>query len=136
MMTSEVFFQIQSTIIVALLLWGALQARSNRLKHAKIMGFAVIWDLLLIVQIELTRSAIATATDAMNNPVILNIHITLAVTTVILYGLVIRSGAQLIKKQQMHTQKTGFGGIKHQTLGKITLIFRVLTYITSYFTVA
>ena len=121
-------FQIQSTLIVLLLFWGASQARKNKHKHAKIMGVAIAWDIFLILQIELSRSAIATAMKTPENELILNIHIFLAVSTVFLYTLTARSGYRLLTAVEQNKKK-------HKTLGVITLLFRVLTYITSFFAV-
>lgn len=89
------------------------------------MKAAIIWDLLLIVQIELSRSAIATASKAMANPAILNIHISLALTTVLLYGVIFYTGHKLKNGQESIRQK-------HKFLGLSALTFRILTFITSF----
>ena len=68
-MTSAVIFQIQSACIL-LTIYSGLYYRNNRSLHVKIMSTAIIWDLLLIAQIELTRSAIAKASKAISNPLI------------------------------------------------------------------
>lgn len=120
---SSIIFQVQSFLIVALLIYGVYN-RKNRFKHIKIMKFAIIWDLLLVAQIELNRGAINTASKAMTNPTILNIHISLAVSTVLLYILVGITGYKL---------NNGNESIRklHKPLGIFTLTTRIATLITS-----
>lgn len=122
-MSSSVIFQTQSALIVVLLLYGVFK-RKERAKHIKIMKTAIIWDLLLVAQIELTRSAIATATKVVTNPVILNIHISLAVSTVLMYGVVYYTGNKLNKGDESFRSK-------HKVIGLTTLTLRILTLITS-----
>ncbi|MBT4792173.1 MAG: hypothetical protein HON90_11425 [Halobacteriovoraceae bacterium] len=120
---SSYIFQIQSLIILALLFYGVIH-RKNRFKHIKIMKTAIIWDLLLVAQIEITRNALHKASKVVSNPVMLNIHVSLAISTVLLYGLIFYTGSKL---------KNGNEKIrsKHRTLGFVTLTMRVLTFITS-----
>lgn len=125
---SAVIFQTQSVLIVALLLYGASRVigkTKNRYQHIKIMKAAIIWDLLLIVQIELTRGAIAIASKAMENSMILNIHVSLAVATVLLYACLFHSGKKLDQGQE------DIRG-RHKTLGYIALSTRLATLITSF----
>jgi hydrogenase-4 membrane subunit HyfE len=126
-MSSALIFQIQSILIVSLLFYGAYQRR-ERIKHIKIMKTAIIWDLLLVAQIELNRGAINKASKALTNSFILNIHVSLAISTVLLYGIVFYTGTKL---------KNGNEGIRkyHKFLGLLTLTTRVLTLITSYLVV-
>jgi hypothetical protein len=120
---SSLIFQLQSILIVALMLYGVYN-RKNRYKHVKIMKFAIIWDLLLVAQIELNRGAIEKASKAMTNPMILNIHVSLAVSTVLLYGLIFMTG---------HKLNSGDESIRalHKKLGILTLSTRIATLITS-----
>lgn len=115
---------MQSFIIVGLLLYG-VYSRKNRYKHVKIMKTAIIWDLLLVAQIELTRQAIMTASKVTTNPMILNIHVTLAVSTVLLYLVVYLSGRKLLNGDES-TRKF------HKPIGLVTLTVRILTLITSF----
>lgn len=123
-MSSSFIFQIQSVIIVCLLIYGVTQ-RKNKYKHIKIMRFSIIWDLLLVAQIELTRGAIVKASKAMTNPLILNIHVSLAIGTVLLYALIFYTGTKL---------KSGDESIraKHKIIGICTLTTRLSTFITSF----
>ena len=90
-MSSAVLFQIQSALILVLMHIGVyivLKKRNAKL-HAKIMGSAIIWDILLVLQIELTRGAVAKAIEVPTNPLILNIHVGMAITCVVLYLIMI-----------------------------------------------
>ena len=119
--------QGQSLGIVLLMLAG-ISVRRNRKQHIKIMSTAMIWDIILILQIELSRSAILKASKAMTNPLILNIHISIAVSTVVLYGFMVYTGRKLL---------SGDNDIRprHKVLGWTTLGMRILTFITSFWAV-
>lgn len=120
--------QTQSLCIVLLMLAGIV-ARKRRPLHVKIMSSAMIWDILLILQVELSRSAILKASKAVTNPLILNIHVSFAVSTVILYGFMVYSGRKML---------AGDASIraKHRILGYSTFLMRILTFITSFWAVA
>ncbi len=122
---SALIFQFQSTLIVTLMIIGALQARKNRKSHVRIMSFAMAWDVILILQIEITRHAVEKAISVANNSMMLNIHVSLAVLTVILYVFMIILGRKILKGEN------SFLAI-HRKLGVFTLVMRILTYITSY----
>lgn len=88
------------------------------------MRFAIIWDLLLVAQIELTRGAIDKASKITTNPMILNIHVSLAVSTVLLYAVMFYTGSQLQKRGEKMRPT-------HKILGFTTLVVRLSTLITS-----
>jgi len=119
--------QSQSLCIVLLMLAG-IYFRRRREIHIKIMSLAMIWDVILILQIELSRSAILKATKALTNPLILNIHITIAVTTVVLYGFMVYTGRKLLSGENQIRPR-------HRFLGWTTLSMRILTFITSFWAV-
>lgn len=124
---SGIIFQIQSTLIVLLMFYGIRRSK-NRSLHPKIMYTTIIWDVILIAQIELNRDAIAKASHAVTNPMILNIHVSLAIATVLFYGLMIYSGRKVLKNKANFTKK-------HRVLGVTTFCLRILTLTTSYFAV-
>lgn len=124
---SAVIFQVQSTIILLLIYFG-IYHRRNRILHVKTMITAIIWDVVLILQIELTRKAIATALKPAENSFILNFHITIAVTTVLLYGSLFYTGRKMLKGEYQIRPR-------HKMLGMTAATLRTLTYITSYFAV-
>jgi len=102
--------------------------RRNRAAHIKVMFTTIIWDILLVLQIELSRSAILKASHAMNNPMMLNIHVSIAILTVLFYFAMLRTG---------YLFKNGRNDIRplHKKLGWITYTLRWLTYITSFLAV-
>jgi hypothetical protein len=120
---SSIIFQVQSFLIVGLLLYGVYN-RKIKYKHMKIMKAAIIWDLILVAQIELNRGAIMKASKVVSNPTILNIHVSLAVSSVLLYGIVYYTGTKLSKGDEKIRKW-------HKGLGIVTLTTRILTLITS-----
>ena len=123
-MSSSIIFQVQSALILFLLYFGVWK-RKQRSLHVKVMTTAIIWDILLVLQIELTRGAIDKASKVVTNAALLNFHVSIAVTTVILYGFIFYFGRALLKGNQ--SVKT-----KHKVLGLTALVLRTLTLITSY----
>ncbi len=125
---SQIIFQVQSIIIVLLMLYGVSHvfgSNKNRWKHSKIMKLVIIWDIILILQIELTRGAIAKASKAMQNPAILNIHVSLAISTVLLYVIAANYGSKIMNGDNSHLKK-------HKLLGRITVLLRLATLATSF----
>ena len=126
---TAVVFQLQSTLILLLMYAGVallLMNKANRKLHVKIMSSAMIWDVLLILQIELNRGAINKASKAIENPMMLNIHVLLAVSSVVCYIIMALTGRQILKGNLNKVSK-------HQLMGRITILLRTLTYATSYF---
>lgn len=117
-------FQIQSGIIL-FLIYLALYFRKERKKHVPIILTAIIWDVILILQIELTRGAVEKAVKFTTNKAILNFHVSIAVSVVILYVVLIILGRKLLK---------GNMAVKplHRILGCVTVILRTTTLVTSY----
>lgn len=120
--------QLQSFCIVLLMIIG-IYFRRRRSLHIKIMSTAMIWDVILILQIELSRSAILKATNAVSNSLALNIHVSIAVTTVLLYGLMVYTGRALMDGKNVFRKR-------HRLLGYTTFCMRVLTFVTSFWAVA
>lgn len=126
---SAFIFQIQSGLVLGLLFLGVYHCKNRRL-HITFMSLAVIWDILLILQIELNRDAIAKATEAMvemGSKIMLNIHVSIAVTTVILYFVQIYLGRKAIKKDRRDLLD------RHKLFGYLTVSMRILTFVTSFF---
>lgn len=128
---SQIIFQVQSILIVILMLYGVslvIGSNKNRWKHSRIMKAVIIWDILLILQIELTRGAIAKASKAMDNHMMLNIHVSLAISTVLLYVFAAYFGNKVLNGDETYLKK-------HKLFGRITVILRLLTLITSFFVI-
>lgn len=127
-MNLTVLFQIQSAIILALMIFGVTKRRVRKI-HVRTMSIVIIWDILLVLQIELSRSAIKTASKGMENPVPLLIHLFFAISSVLLYFVMIWSGRKLLKGDSSRRKL-------HRCVGWTTLTFRVLTLITSFWAAA
>lgn len=120
--------QLQSFCIVLLMMVGIFLRRRRSL-HIKIMSTAMIWDVILILQIELSRSAILKASKALSNAMALNIHVSIAVATVLLYGIMVYTGRALMDGRNEFRKR-------HRILGFTTFTMRILTFITSFWAVA
>ena len=118
--------QIQSFCILMIMIAG-IYWRRNRTRHIRIMATAMIWDVILILQIELSRSAILKASKALTNAMALNIHVSIAVTTVVLYGIMIYTGRKLLRGEPVRKQ--------HRILGYTTFFMRIMTFATSFLAV-
>ncbi len=129
-MKTSLIFQTQSFLILCLLFFGAwlILKKKNRELHVKTMLFAIVWDIILVLQIELSRGAIEKASKVTSNPNILNIHVSLAVSAVVLYVLLILTGKKVLKGNR------DILGL-HRKLGLLALLMRTLTFITSFFAV-
>jgi uncharacterized membrane protein YozB (DUF420 family) len=112
--------------MIFLLMVIGIALHKQRSRHLKILSFAMLWDLILILQIELSRGAVGTAVQVKKNPLILSIHVSLAVSTVILYGIMIYLGVQALNGKHQELKW-------HRRLGKITFLMRFLTLLTSFF---
>lgn len=123
----QFLFQFQSTLVVLLLTTGVV-LRKNKNLHVRIMSTAIVWDLILILQIEISRGAIEKASQVIKNPLILNTHVCFAISTVVFYAVMIYSGRRILKGEKALKNR-------HKKFGAITYTLRMLTYITSYFVV-
>lgn len=126
-MNSAVIFQIQSFIIFCILTFGLMNRRNKQI-HTKSMFIAIVWDIILILQIELNRGAIAKASKAITNPFILNFHVAMAITCVVGYLFMMYSGRLLNIGEQKMRQL-------HKKVGLTTYLLRLITLVTSFFAV-
>lgn len=127
-MSTAVIFQSQSFIIYSLMIFGILK-RKNRKIHVPVMSTVLILDIILILQIELGRNAVEKAAKAIVNPLILNIHVTFALLSVIFYVLLVITGRKLLKGE--HSIKS-----RHRLFGWTAFALRTLTLLTSFFAVS
>lgn len=126
-MTSVVVFQIQSIIVYALMVFG-ISKRKQRKIHVPTMITVLTWDILLILQIEINRGAVEKAVKAVINPILLNIHVSFAISCVVFYLLLIFTGRKILSGEQSYQSR-------HRLFGWSAFILRTLTLITSYFAV-
>lgn len=124
-MSTATLFQIQSFLILSLMIYGVTQSK-KRMKHVKIMSAAMIWDIILILQIELNRSAIDKALDVFKSQTALKIHLFFAISSVLLYVAMVISGRMVLAGKTTMIKR-------HRLLGMTTLAFRILTFVTSFF---
>ncbi len=127
-MTSAVVFQIQSFLVYSLMVFG-ISKRKQRKIHVPTMIAVLTWDILLILQIELNRKAVEKAVKALVNPIILNVHVSLAVSSVVFYFLLIYTGKKLLAGDKNIRAR-------HRLFGWTAFVLRTLTLITSFFAVA
>lgn len=126
-MSSAFVFQIQSILIYSMMIYGIMKRR-NRKVHVPVMSAVLIWDVLLILQIELGREAVEKASKAVINPMLLNIHVTFAVLSVVFYVLLVFTGRKLLKGD--HSMRP-----RHRVFGWTAFTLRTLTLVTSFFAV-
>lgn len=119
--------QTQSVLITLLMLVGIYFHKKRKL-HVKIMSTAMIWDVILILQVELSRSAIIKASKALSNSSALNIHVSIAVSTVVLYVFMVLTGRRVLQGEGQLLKR-------HRLLGYGTFMMRLLTLITSFWAV-
>ena len=126
-MTSALVFQIQSIIIYSLMIYG-ITKRKNRKIHVPVMSAVLILDVILILQIELGRSAVEKAAKAVTNSMLLNVHVTFAVLSVVFYVLLVFTGRKLLRGENSIRAR-------HRLFGWTAFALRTLTLITSFFAV-
>ncbi|MBI2520120.1 MAG: hypothetical protein HYV97_06875 [Bdellovibrio sp.] len=132
-MFSSPFFQIQNALVLAILLWG-LKERYHRKRHVVIMTSALLWDLLLVIQIQFARHAIQKAMAAPTNPLVLNVHVTFALTTGLLYLPIFFMGTKLKKRPLTLTPATHARlRFWHKNIGITAFALRCLTFVSSFF---
>ena len=118
------FFQLQSSMILLLMFVG-VYFKTQRKKHVPLMASAILWDVVLILQIELDRQAVEKAVKVLENSLLLNIHVCLAISVVILYIFMITFGRKLYLGDESIRKW-------HSRLGKLTLVARSAVFITSF----
>lgn len=129
-MTSALIFQIESFLIMSLMIYGVyvIKTTKNRKKHVTLMNTAMLWDVVLILQIELSRGAINKASQVMTNSMLLKIHLFFAISSVLLYLVMFVSGRKILAGDVSRIPK-------HKSAGLVTLVFRILTFVTSFYAV-
>lgn len=111
-----------ATLIVVALMTG-LALRRNRAVHPKIMGGCFLADLSLVVYLEATRGAVKLASRFDSQ--VLTFHVGVAVATLVLYVLLIKSGRGIL---------AGRGGLPgHGKLAALFMLCRLATYLSAFF---
>lgn len=111
-----------SVIILSVLLWGRSLRFKNLKRHILVMQIAMGADILLVAGLVVFRNALGKLSVGM--PWTLQIHIPIALTTILLYGLITRAGYRL-KNGDERARPT------LRELDRFVIVFRVLTLVTS-----
>ncbi len=115
----------QSFCILTIIFIGLIFRKKRKL-HIPIMLTAIIWDIILVIEIEVFRSATDKAIKFATNSTLLNVHIIFATLTIILYFVIISTGL-LVIYYKISLIKT------HRIIGIMAVIMRILVLITSIF---
>lgn len=112
---------ILSFVILLFFLWGRTLYRRNLRLHIFIMVSVIVADLLLIVGLIEKRDALAQVTTDM--PMILKIHVPIAVFTVLMYFITAWTGYQLLRGKPVRARM--------RWCDRILVPSRILTLVTS-----
>lgn len=113
---SSILLQVQSILIFILLIYTSLEFKSPN-DYLSLIKYVIIWDLLLVIQIESKKYFIDNEIKTMKKPFILKFHLALAVITVTLY---------LTNLYMSYSINTYF-----ELIVALTIVFRFGTLITS-----
>jgi hypothetical protein len=111
-----------SFIIFCVLLYGRSLRFKNLKRHIQIVQLAMAADILLVAGLVVFRKALGKV--SMGMPWTLQIHIPIALTTILLYGLITRAGYRLRRGDERARPIL-------RDLDKLVLVFRSLTLVTS-----
>lgn len=123
-MTHSVALQAQSFLALALM-YAGVRLRRRRRVHVPVMAVTIVFDLLIILQIEVARSAVDTAARAASNSAMLNVHVALSVLYVLLLGPVVFYGRRLLRGD-------GAARAVHRPLAAAAVALRTLVFATSF----
>lgn len=112
---------IASFIILVVFLYGRSLRFKNNLLHRKLMLTAFGADLLLVFSLVIGRQALSKIGGGM--PLPLEVHVPIAVTTVVLYFPTVWAGYQLSRGKSTRTRL--------YWLDKALTTGRILTFVTS-----
>ncbi len=110
-----------SFLILILFLWGRTLHKSNLRLHILIMSGVILADLLLVLSLVLNRDALSKVDLQM--PWTLQIHVPIAVFTVLLYLPTAYTGVQLLRGKQVHARM--------RKLDQVLVVSRIMTLVTS-----
>lgn len=110
-----------SFVILAFLLFGRSLAHKNRRLHAAWMSFVIASDFALIAYLTLARRALSKVNSEM--PPLLMVHLTFAISTVVLYLVAVTIGIRLLRGAQHRNLM--------RKLDRLIVPCRILTFLTS-----
>lgn len=111
------------SFFVLVVIATGLSQRRDRTRHIPLMALAFVVDLGLVLYLELTRSAVARASELASQ--MLSIHVGFAITTLVLNIALIASGVAIAK---------GKPGLRkwHKRLAALFLFCRISTFLTAF----
>lgn len=113
---------LSSFLILGLFLWGRSLRFKNLRIHIRVMLVCFAADLILVLALVMMKDALSQVSLDMHWT--LQIHIPIAVSTVVLYFFTVRAGYRLYKGDESARPLL-------RGLDKVLLTFRVLTLLTS-----
>ena len=114
-----------ATLAYALLATGVFQAARRR-AHVALMSAGVAIDVALVLVLELTRSAVATAASGDLEPMQMG-HIAFSLVAVVLYVPTMALGYRAIRSGPA----AGAGGV-HRTVGRIAFLCRTVGFVLMF----
>jgi hypothetical protein len=119
-----VLFHVQSAVVL-LLIYAAVFNRRKRALHIRLAKTAIIWDIILVLQIEIARGAVEKAVHVGTNKWLLNYHVAVAISVVVLYIVTWILGRRLSRGDESVRPV-------HRIIGWLIVAMRTSTLITSY----
>ncbi|MGE4130922.1 MAG: hypothetical protein AB7F86_04755 [Bdellovibrionales bacterium] len=113
---------LASFLILLLFLFGRSLYRKNLTWHIRLMLTAFVADVILILALVFGRQALSKVGPDMST--LLMVHVSIAISTVVLYVLTIRAGYRLYKGDKAARARL-------KILDKILVTARVFTLVTS-----
>src|SRR5690606_28639787 len=120
----QLLFHAQSAIVLRIL-YAAFYYRRERMRHVPLALTGLICDLVLILQIELSRAAGEKALQVVTNTALLNYHVAVAITVVALYAILIGLGLAILAGRRELIRV-------HKPVGILALVLRTSTFVTAF----
>lgn len=111
-----------SSVILIFFFWGRSLRFKNLRLHMQVMSAVIICDLILVAALVLKRDALGQVAHG-GMPLILKIHVPIAIFTVVLYLVTAWTGIQLYRGKPLHARM--------RALDRVLVPARVLTLVTS-----
>jgi hypothetical protein len=113
---------LSSFLILLLLLYGRSLWNKNLIRHIQLVTLAMVLDVGLILYLTFAHDALSKVNLSMGR--LLAIHVCLALTTVVVYGLISHAGWRLYKGNGNYRKRL-------RRLDRILIPLRVLVLVTS-----
>lgn len=114
-------YPYQALVPLSVIFVGFLYRRRSRI-HVPIMVTAILLDLVMIIQLEVNRHVVAKAAEAVTP--LLKFHIAVALSTVLVYLVMIVTGTLMLRGKKLRRP--------HKMLGFYVLLSRTVVSITAF----